>query len=416
MISKTKTPLLFLGLLVSLLYMLFYAYDYFLQTSFSILPQSFIIKHGITTESFGFLSAAFFYGYVIFQIPLGYCLDKISLKYTAILCAACCALGTALFHYADSFSLLFLARFMIGAGTACACVMSVYAVSMWLSPRYFFIGVGAVQVAGCLGSIFGQAIGAYFTAHFGWDFTIHLIIYIGIALLLIYCFIPKKSPYQNVIEEPVHFTQLPKLILNKQIIIIALLGFVSWAPVSVLAATWLVRLLHQGAGQWTESDAATLLSAFWIGLAIASLLIGKFSNYIKSRKKTVAIAFIVQGICAVLLASRTNLTPIQLGAILFLLGAAASVQTLSFVLTAESINLTVYGTAAALVNMTAASSGGVINPIFGIIIAHTGSYQSALWVFPALSLIGIVMALFALKETYADTLSSSELIKAEYVE
>src|SRR3990167_1307536 len=320
MASKTIKPILLLGLFVAFLYMLFYFYDYFLQTSFSILPQEFINKHNITTESFGFLSAAFFYGYVIFQIPLGYCLDRISLKYTSILCAFCCTVGTILFYFATNFAILFLARFMIGAGTACACVMSVYAVSMWLHPKHFFIGVGMVQVAGCLGSIFGQAIGTLLTQKFGWDNTMHWMIYSGFFFL--------------------------------------------------------------------------------IGLAIASLLIGKCSDYIKSRRKTIMIAFLIQLFCGLYLILNKSLTPLQLGIVLFLLGAAAAVQTLSFVLTAESIQKEMYGTAAALVNMTAASSGGVLNPIFGVIIAHAQNYQTALWIFPVLSFIGITMAFFALKETY----------------
>ena len=82
-----------------------------------------------------------------------------------------------------------------------------------------------------------------------------------------------------------------------------------------------------------------------------------------------------------------------------MLGAAASVQTLSFVLTAESVPAEAYGTAAALVNMVAASSGGVINPIFGLIVSETGHYQTALWLFPALSLTGLLLAVFCLKET-----------------
>ena len=94
------------------------------------------------------------------------------------------------------------------------------------------------------------------------------------------------------------------------------------------------------------------------------------------------------------------MTPLLLITILSLLGAAASVQTLSFVLTAESVSPNVYGTAAAMVNMVAAASGGVINPIFGIIVAHTNSYDSALWVFPILSVIGILLATHTLQETY----------------
>jgi MFS family permease len=116
----------------------------------------------------------------------------------------------------------------------------------------------------------------------------------------------------------------------------------------------------------------------------------------------VLIAFIIQCICGVALAATKSYTPLFLISLLFLLGAAASVQTLSFVLTAESVERKVYGAAAALVNMTAALSGGVINPIFGIIVSHTGSYYAGLWLFPALSVIGIFLTQYALTETYGD--------------
>ena len=399
--TEHKKLTIFLGVIVSLLYMLFYGYDYLLQTSFSVLPNTFLAKFNITTESFGFLSAAFFYGYTIFQIPLGYCLDRIGLKYTAIMCVACCALGTALFYFSVNFAMLFAARFLIGAGTAAACVMSVYAVSAWLLPRHFSIGVGMVQGAGCLGSIFGQAIGSLFTLRFGWDATMHMMIYAALLLLAIYLFLPKQSPFRtSLMIDQVHVRQLPNLLLNRQLITIAILGFISWAPVSVLAASWMVRLLDQRLA-WTQHQSAMLLTSFWIGLAVASLLIGKLSDKMRSRQKIVAIAFFIQCICGVSLAMIT-MTPLLLITILSLLGAAASVQTLSFVLTAESVSTKVYGTAASMVNMVAAASGGVINPIFGIVVAHTHNYDAALWLFPVLSIVGIMLTLFVLRETYVD--------------
>lgn len=404
---NTKNTTLLLGMLVSFLYMLFYFYDYLLQTSFSVLPQAMQTKYGITTESFGFLSAAFFYGYVIFQIPLGYCLDRIGLKYTAILCASCCAVGSTLFYMSPNFEVLFLARFLIGAGTACACVMSVYAVSTWLSPNYFSVGVGIVQVAACLGSIFGQAAGSWITAQFGWDFTMRLMIYFGLILFFIYLFLPKYSPNrQAIVIDRVRVRELPHLLINKQIAIIAMLGFISWAPVSVLAASWMVRLLNHNLG-WSQHESANWLTSFWVGLAIASIFIGKISDKIQSRQRIVLIAFVVQCICGVVLASTESFTPLLLTSVLFLLGAAASVQTLSFVLTAESVEKKVYGAAAALVNMTAASSGGVINPIFGVIVSHAGSYYAGLWLFPILSIIGILLTQYALRETYSECDASS---------
>lgn len=391
---------LFLGALVSFLYMLFYFYDYLLQTSFSVLPHAIQSKYGITTESFGFLSAAFFYGYVIFQIPLGYCLDRIGLKYTAILCAICCAGGSTLFYFSSHFEALFFARFLIGAGTACACVMSVYAVSTWLSPDYFSVGVGAVQVAACLGSIFGQAVSAWMTQQFGFYFTMQWMIYFGLILLTIYLWLPKQPSYrQTATLDRVRIKELPRLLLNKQIIIIAILGFISWAPVSVLAASWMVRLLDHQLG-WTQHESASWLMSFWIGLAVASIFIGKLSDKMQSRQRIILAAFVMQLICGVLLAYTKSYSIAFLLTVLFFLGTAASVQTLSFVLTAESVEKKVYGAAAALVNMVAASSGGVINPIFGMIVSHTGSYSVGLWVFPALSLCGIFLTLYVLRETY----------------
>ena len=407
---------IFLGVCISLLYMFFYGYDYLLQTSFSILPDSFIHQFGITPESFGFLSAAFFYGYVIFQIPLGYCLDRIGLKYTAVLCTGCCFLGAALFYYSTSFTMLFVARFLIGAGTASACVMSVYAVSTWLLPRHFSLGVGMVQVAACLGSIFGQAVGAALSHRYGWDAMMHVVIYFALLLMIIYFFIPKyPAQHKPSVSSMVRIRDLPTLLINKQIITIALLGFISWAPVSVLAASWMVRLLDHNMG-WSQHHSANLLTSFWIGLAVASLLIGKLSDKLKSRQKIVFIAFAMQCVCGIVLAYTTTMTPALLLSLLFLLGAAASVQTLSFVLTAESISKSVYGAAAALVNMVAASSGGVLNPIFGIIVARTGNYYSALWVFPALSIVGMILAIFVLRETYQEQELRSGATDGAYVQ
>jgi MFS family permease len=413
--TNSKQTTLFFGILISLLYMLFYFYDYLLQTSFSVLPESLQLKYGITTETFGFLSAAFFYGYIIFQIPLGYCLDRFGLKYTAILCAGCCAIGSALYYLSPNLYVLFLARFLIGAGTACACVMSVYAVSTWLSPQFFSVGVGAVQVAGCVGSIFGQAVSSWITHTYGWHVTMQLMISFGFLLFVIYLFLPKyASHHHHSPIDRVRIKEVPRLLLNKQIIIIAMLGFIAWAPVSVLAASWMVRLMDQDL-HWMARQSANWLISFWIGLAIASIVIGNLSDKMQSRRKIVIAAFFIQCVCGVLLVKINALGPMVLLLILFFLGAAASVQTLSFVLTAESVDKKVYGAAAALVNMTAASSGAVINPIFGVIVAHTNSYYTALSLFPVLSVAGILLAQFALRETYTPVIRCDDLRVASEV-
>ena len=213
---------------------------------------------------------------------------------------------------------------------------------------------------------------------------------------------PKYSSYRQAAAiDHVRIKELPRLLINKQIVIIAILGFISWAPVSVLAASWMVRLLNHNLG-WTQHESANWLTSFWIGLALASIFIGKISDKIRSRQRIVLIAFVVQCVCGVALAATKSYTPFFLLSVLFLLGAAASVQTLSFVLTAESVERKVYGAAAALVNMVAASSGGLINPIFGVVVSHTGSYYAGLWLFPVLSIIGIFLTQFALRETYGE--------------
>src|SRR6185312_6020071 len=129
--------------------------------------------------------------------------------------------------------------------------------------------------------------------HIGWRNTLGLLFVIGLVLAIVIWTLLK---YEKTITE-LHQASDPgyvklnlkNIITNKQSWYIALYACLLWAPMSSFTSLWGVPFLTK-AYHFEQTQAAFLCSLMWLGLAVASPLLGIISTSINNRKLPLAIS------------------------------------------------------------------------------------------------------------------------------
>lgn len=397
---------------------LFYIYDYFIQVAPSVMTDQLMRDFSISASGLGVLGASFFYSYTLMQIPAGLMLDRFGARVLLTFSVFVSACGVTLFGMTNSFMIAGLSRFVIGLGSAFAFICALYLVSRWFSHKYFALIAGLIQLAGCIGSMFGEAPLALTINHYGWRHTMLATGLITFALTFLYWGLirngDKTTQAKSDLTLGSEFIRLKYVLKQSQVWWIGVCGMVSWVPVATVGVLWGVPYLMNVYG-WSNTVAGEVCSLFWLGLGLGSPIVGWWSNRIAKRVKPTLICFTF-GIAGALILLEANVLPAWCIAIaLFMLGFSASVQSLTFGITKDIVPDSVFGTASGFINMSAIIGGAISQPLVGVLLDMQWNgtmqngvpvyalhdYRNALLILPIASLIGLLVARFKIKETNA---------------
>jgi MFS family permease len=407
--KKYLTKFTFIGLLVSAIMSTYYFYDYLIQTSYSVLPQAFDDQFNLTTFKYSLLGSMFFYGYTLLQVPAGYLIDTKGIRQTIIIFCGLCVTGLVLFTFANSYWMLIVGRFLIGAGSAAAFLCATVGFSRWLPQRAFSVAMGLLQLLASIGSICGQSGVSYLTGLFGWkDVFIGLSIS-GLVLIVIYFMTITNALERNTSKKKKKQSNIKELLKQKQLYWISILGLISWSSVTAMANIFLIRYLYWH-NHWSTETSSNSLIVFWLAIGLSAPWLGHFSNFLKSRKAVLYIGFSIQIICTLYIIWFPNYSPLLLSFVFIGLGASASLQIYMFLLVRENVKANLLGSASGLVNMCVVAGGGILAPIVGGIISvlhehygysYSNAYNVGFYIFPILAIIGLLISIFYIKETYS---------------
>ncbi len=397
---------------------LFYVYDYFIQVSPAVITDQLMATFHVGAAGLSFLGACFFYAYASMQIPAGLLLDRFGPRKLLSCAILISGIGVILFSRTDSYALAGFARFLIGFGSSFAFISTLFLASRWFEHRHFAFIAGLVQMAGCLGSMVGEAPLAHLINLYGWRETLFVTGWITLLLAILYVLIIRDQPGQLRVKSKkggiaLELGRLRHVLKLPQVWWSAWCGFFSWVPVATLGALWGVPYLVKVYG-WSSIKAAGFCSLFWIALAVSSPLVGWFSDSIKSRNRPIRFCFI-SGIIGGILLFCAPFIPYWITAMaLILLGICAAVQSLTFGVIKDFLPSSVFGTASGFLNMMAIAAGGISQQLVGLVLALTWghqhnwqgvpiysvqSYQLAILLLPLAALVGWWISAYKLKET-----------------
>ena len=392
---------------------LFFFYEFFLRVLPATMAKNLIESLHLTLEQFAFIGSGYYLTYSLMQLPVGFLLDKFKIKSLLVFASALCTLGTLWFYFANGFGAALICRLVVGVGSAFGFVGLMVVTLSWFPKRYFAFLIGCGQFLGAVGPMCASGpIALVLRATNGnWRLIYLFVALFGIGLtVLIALFVSGQARNRGeiiVVDKKVPLNlRLKRLASTQQVWWIMLYAGLIYVSLPLLGAFWGTSYLEARA--FSSSTAAFLISMIWLGMAVACPLFGRLSDMAKRRKPFVISSALIGCVSSLLLLYTPFEHPLYLGFLFFLIGFAGGGQNMSFVFMSEHAPHSLRATALGLNNTAVMGFSAILPPIITSIMQFLrGDNPLSLTIFnqvliaiPIVFGLALLIALFALKETY----------------
>ncbi len=393
---------------------LFFLFEFINMNSFDTLNAALRQAFHADALQISNLSAMYFYANVLFLIPAGLLLDRISTKRLLQIALCFCILGNVVFANTDSLTVAKICRFVIGMGSTLVLLTPALLTSRWVPAKHAGLTMGLVVTMAMLGGSIAQQL-PYLVNYFGsWRYAIMAIAFVGVIFLIIISIFVQDYP-EDFTANHTHDMQLiatgflKNLFLalrNKQVWLAGLYTSFINLTVMIIGALWGSEYL-QITHQIPATQAGFIITFVFIGLIIGSPLFGLISDYL-CRRKTVMIIGGILNIVTIIIILQLKLSYPGLIIAFLLLGIFSSSQILTYPLIMESAPSHIIASSESLSAALIMGGGALFQPLFGLIIDHFSqnstqyspeAFQHAMWILPITFLIATLLACL-LKETY----------------
>lgn len=407
----------FQAIIIILLASCFYFYEFIIQVAIGVAQHDLMHDFAIDATKIGILSGCFYLSYTPLQLPAGLLLDRYSTRMILSCICTTFAFGVLLFAYAPNFYVAAVARFIMGGAASCAFISVLHLTARWVPPTHFALFVGIAEMMGSLGGFGGTEPLAVLLKHFGWRTTIAGFAYAGFVLAILIALIVRNQPttYKNTRPQTNSYSiwfDLKTIMRKQEMWSIGVYSFFIWAPVLAFSALWGVEFLRVS-HNLTNVAAARAVAFGWLGIALASPLIGWLSDFIGRRCILMTSCALAGTVAMLVVVFVTNIPIAVLYLLIFILGFASAGQTLSFAVIKDNISPHINGAANGFNNMILVASGLLFQPLIGKILdiywqgaTQNGvhiyglySYQIAFSMLAACYFLAALISIFLIKET-----------------
>ncbi|MBW2433575.1 MAG: MFS transporter [Deltaproteobacteria bacterium] len=306
----------------------------FYRTSNAVIAPELIRDLSLNTEELGLLSASFFYGFALTQIPISVLLDKVGPRRLMTVLSLMGVVGAILFSIADSLGFGLIGRVLLGIGMACNLMGTFKLLTEWFEPLVFATLTGLVASIGTLGNMVAATPLVMLVEQFGWRLSFQLIAGINLILTLTLFMVVRDRPARSAIHSANDapaislrqaFSNLGFLFKNKDYWIISAATLVRYGTFAAFQALWAGPFLIEVMG-YSAMRTGNLILLMNVGLIIGSPLWGALSDRVfKTRKGLVVFCLLMMALISLALttfSAETGLFIISL--VFFLFGLAAS--------------------------------------------------------------------------------------------
>lgn len=271
------------SILVISLCALFLFYKYVLQIYPSTITEQLMTEFQLTGAGLGNLAATFYYSYMIAQLFVGVILDKYSTRWLTAAAILVCALSTIWFSNSATLVNAQLSRALMGVGVAFATVAYMKVAASWFSPRQYPLVSGLLATAAMAGAVFGQGPLSFGISTFGWRSCLYGIGVAGIVLAILFVLFVRDKVTTHHHDSHLTFKDVCTVFKDKQNWLLTLYSGLAFTPIAVFGGLWGNPFLQQ-AYNLSKTEAASMVSIVFIGLAIGSPLLGFFSDRVGNRR------------------------------------------------------------------------------------------------------------------------------------
>ena len=294
-----------------------YFISYLFRAVNQVIAPDLIAELDLSPGELGRLTAAYLFGFTLFQLPLGLLLDRFGPRrvQTALLLVS--AAGGALFAVAPDPWSLTVARGILGLGLS-GCLMSAFkANAIWLPMSRVALGNSTMMAMGGLGVVAATSPADWLAQLIGWRSMFDLLAAatVGVALLIFFC-VPKGPPAHGRPGSPESFAAQLRVIgrIAKDRI------FWRVAPMVAIMSGTFIAIQTLWAGRWLSDVAgldrvsvADVLLVMATGFVIGSLTTGWIADWAQRRGFTIELvvgcSFLVFALSQVLVVLHAPVPP-----------------------------------------------------------------------------------------------------------
>jgi predicted MFS family arabinose efflux permease len=381
--------------IVWVLLILAWAANFVIRIGFSALLPSIIDELSLSYTRAGLLASAFFYAYVLMQIPSGLLGDRFGRRRVLLIGLVGGAVAAGLTGLAGSFATLFLARALTGAFQGSLFSNDRAIIATVTPPERIGLGQGVSFSGPGIGLTFGLVIGGLLVEFLPWR-TVMMLFGLGplAAAALIARYVPAPAP--SAIRTAVR-QRLRSLFTNGPLWVLALVSLCAIGNQFILA-TW-SPLFFAEVGVTDVARAGSYAALQGIAASLGMVASGWAHDYLLERgygSKTVIVVGLA-GVMLSMLVMAVVIAQRSIPALAIVLFVAAffcwSIWGAVYALLARLVRTEELGTAFGFSN-SISFVGAIVGPTAtGWVRDLTGSFSAGCLLAAALALIGVALAL-----------------------
>lgn len=388
---------------------LFFFYAFLQLNLFDVINDSLRQDFNINAAQLSFMSSTFLWADILFLIPAGIMLDRLSTRKVVLFAMIVCILGTLGFALTNSFLLASFYRALTGASNAFCFLSCVILVSRWFPPRKQALVMGILVTMAFAGGMVAHTPLAYLNEHFGWRNSLLINALLGV-LLFFWLFVGiKDRPPQ--LETSQSHDKLPKsnffqVLANKQNWLAGSYTAFLNLPILVICSLWggsYLQIVHN----LSTITASNIVSLILLGSIFGCPLAGFISDRWGKRRPIMILGALLTLILIIPLFINVDLSITELSLIFFFWGLFTSTQVVIYPMITESNCLSNTGLANSIASIIIMGGGAVGQLLFGGLVQyHAGSdsylpqdLEFAMWLFPITTVFALISILLT-RETY----------------
>lgn len=414
--------------LVCFIASLFFFYEFIQMNMFNAISNPLMQAFQLNATELGHLAAIYFYATVIFLLPAGTILDRISTRRVILIALGLCVLGTFFFAMAQSVLVIAICRFFTGIGSAFCFLSCIRIASRWFPAQRMALVAGLVVTMAMIGGMVAQTPLTLLVAKFGWRQALIIDAGLGIIVwVLIFLLVrdyPAQQREQHILNQQqlkqIGYWQSMKMTYSRgQNWLCGIYTSLLNLPIFILGG-FMGNLYLVSTHALTSVQASYITSMLFMGTIVGSPIMGWFSDRVGRRRLPMILGAITSLVVIFAIMFLPNLQFTSLLLLFLALGFFTSTQVISYPTVAESNSRLLTATAVSVVSLSCLSGGAIFDPVFGWLldfhansqgnIGQIGHYtaadfQFAIWLLPIVFIAGLLAAL-SLRETFCQEKSA----------
>jgi sugar phosphate permease len=332
-----------------------------------------MIAFDITASGFSSLSSFALYCYAFMQIPVGMLVDHYGTRRMILTSITLCVSGVVLFASSEQLIFGYLARMMMGTGSACAFLSVSKLINEWFPDARKGLMMGLTATSGTIGAYLGGRPLVMLIESQGWRQSLFILATLGAVVLSLNYFSlpshPKDTKEAVPGEEEVSFSSVFTVFKNSQVWMYALVAIGLYLSIAVVADLWGVSFIEEKY-EIGRQEAAQMVSFIYFGTALGCPLFAWIGRMLGSIKQAIVLGGLgMVAILAYIVFGPHNSIFME-NCLLFILGIFTGAEILCFIAATAVMGPELAGTTTGFLNGVVSLAAAMIQQHVGIVLDY----------------------------------------------